>query len=217
MLQEGRSPALPLVARAEKLADEGKHSEARDLLLEAVKLDREFVPAHMGLGMVARSLGRYEEAVEAYSKGLLLEPDNPELAFRRGIAWYQMGQYGIALEDFEDAAGIAYDDPRPEFWRGLTLMELGRRLEAINAYAAAIRRDRNYMLAYLNRGLAYLDAGEPMKAELDFDHSIRHEPRNADASNFTINMLCDRAADVRHDRAHSSVPRSRFAAAATAA
>ena len=37
------------------------------------------------------------------------------------------------------------------------------------------------MIAYLNRGLAYLEAGEPRKAELDFDHSIRHEPRNANA------------------------------------
>jgi tetratricopeptide (TPR) repeat protein len=85
------------------------------------------------------------------------------------------------MEDFEDAAGIAYDDPRPELWRGLTLMELDRPLEAINAYASAIRRDRTFMLAYLNRGLAYLRTEQPRKAEFDFDQAIRHDPKDVRA------------------------------------
>jgi tetratricopeptide (TPR) repeat protein len=61
------------------------------------------------------------------------------------------------------------------------LMRLERRLEAISAYASSIRRDRTYMLAYLNRGLAYLATDEPHKAEYDFDQAIRHEPVDARA------------------------------------
>jgi tetratricopeptide (TPR) repeat protein len=112
---------------------------------------------------------------------LAIDPQDPELYLRRGIAWFHLGLYGIALEDFEDAAGIAYDDPRPELWRGLTLMELERPLEAINAYASAIRRDRTFMLAYLNRGLAYLRTEQPRKAEFDFDQAIRNDPKDARA------------------------------------
>jgi len=112
---------------------------------------------------------------------MLLDPQDPEFYLRRGIAWFHLGLYGIAMEDFEEAAGIAYDDPRPELWRGLTLMELDRPLEAINAYASSIRRDRTYMLAYLNRGLAYLVAQQPRKAEFDFDQAIRHDPDNVEA------------------------------------
>jgi Tfp pilus assembly protein PilF len=37
------------------------------------------------------------------------------------------------------------------------------------------------MLAYLNRGLAYLATNEPRKAEFDFDQAIRHDPRNVRA------------------------------------
>lgn len=181
MMQEGASPAEPLVVEAESLSKSGKFEEAREKLVAAVAADPEFVPAHLGLGMVLRVLGRYEPAVEAYSKGLELEPDNSELLLRRGIAWFYMRQFGIALEDFDDAAGIAYDDARPELWRGLTLVELGRPLEAINAYAASIRRERGYMLAYLNRGLTYLRTGEPRKAEIDFDQAIRHDPRDVRA------------------------------------
>jgi tetratricopeptide (TPR) repeat protein len=123
-----------------------------------------------------RRLGDYEGCVDVCSKGLAIDPQDSELYLRRGIAWFHLGLHGIALEDFEDAAGIAYDDPRPELWRGLTLVELGRPLEAINAYASSIRRDRGFMLAYLNRGLAYLRTDEPRKAEYDFNQAIRHDP-----------------------------------------
>ena len=51
----------------------------------------------------------------------------------------------------------------------------------MSAYSEAIRRDRTYLLAYLNRGLAYLHAGEAEKAERDFDHAIRHDPRDVRA------------------------------------
>jgi tetratricopeptide (TPR) repeat protein len=119
--------------------------------------------------------------VDACSKGIEVDPQEPELYLRRGIAWYHLGLYGIALEDFEEAAGMSYDDPRPELWRGLTLTELDRPLEAINAYASAIRRDRTCMLAYLNRGLAYLSTDEPRKAEFDFNQAIRQKPKDARA------------------------------------
>jgi tetratricopeptide (TPR) repeat protein len=129
----------------------------------------------------ARRRGDLEQSVELCSRGLAIEPDHAELLLRRGIAWFHLGMFGIASEDFADAAAIAYDDPRPELWHGLTAVERGRPLEAVSAYSEAIRRDRTYLLAYLNRGLAYLHAGEAAKAERDFDHAIRHDPRDARA------------------------------------
>jgi tetratricopeptide (TPR) repeat protein len=176
-----RSPAEAKVLEAEQLDTAGKLTEARDVLREAIALDPKFTTAYLALGVVSRRLGDYQGSVEACSQGLRLDPFDAELYLRRGIAWFYLGMHGIALEDFEDAAGIAYDDPRPELWRGLTLIELRRPLEAINAYASSIRRDRTYMLAYLNRGLAYLSTDEPRKAEFDFDHAIRHDPQDARA------------------------------------
>jgi len=164
------TPAEELLIEAEKLDKAGKLEEARDKLREVIKLDPKFTLGYLALGVTLRRLG------DACSKGLAIDPQDAELYLRRGIAWFHLGLYGIALEDFEDAAGIAYDDPRPELWRGLTLVELGRPLEAINAYASSIRRDRGYMLAYLNRGLAYLRTDEPRKAEYDFNQAIRHDP-----------------------------------------
>ena len=172
------TPAENLVAEAERLDLKGDLEGARGKLRAAIKLDPKLTIAHLALGVVSRRLGDFEGCVAACSSGLAIDPQDPELYLRRGIAWFHLGLYGIALEDFEDAAGIAYDDPRPELWRGLTLMELERPLEAINAYASSIRRDRTFMLAYLNRGLAYLRTGQPRKAEFDFDQSIRHDPRD---------------------------------------
>jgi tetratricopeptide (TPR) repeat protein len=176
------SPAEKIVAEAEQLDLKGDLQGARGKLREAIKLDPKLTVAYLALGVVSRRLGDLEGSVDACSRGLAIDPQDPELYLRRGIAWFHLGLYGIALEDFEDAAGIAYDDPRPELWRGLTLMELDRPLEAINAYASAIRRDRTFMLAYLNRGLAYLRTEQPRKAEFDFDQAIRHDPKDVPGS-----------------------------------
>jgi tetratricopeptide (TPR) repeat protein len=170
-----------LVAEAEKLDTAGDLAGAKAKLQEALRIDPKLTIGWLALGVVSRRLGDFEGSVDACSKGISIDPNVAELYLRRGIAWYHMGLYGIALEDFEEAAGMGYDDPRPELWRGLTLIELDRPLEAINAYAASIRRDRDFMLAYLNRGLAYLSTGEPRKAEFDFDMAIRRDPRDARA------------------------------------
>ena len=175
---DGVSQAVKLLARAERLDKQGNLDEARTLLQEVIRLDPELTIAYLALGVVSRRLGDFKGSVDACSSGLRIDPQNSELYLRRGIAWFHLGLYGIAIEDFEDASGIAYDDPRPELWRGLTLVQLNRPLEAINAYASSIRRDRTYMIAYLNRGLAYLATDESRKAEFDFDHAIRHNPRD---------------------------------------
>lgn len=175
------SPAYKLLKRAERLDRAGKFEEAKALILEAIDEDPKLPLGYLALGIVNRHMGDLAGSVEACSKGLLLDPTDPELFLRRGIAWFHLGRHGIALEDFEDAAGIAFTDPRAELWRGLTLMELDRPLEAISAYSSAIRRERTYDLAYLNRGLAYLATNEPGKAEADFDHAIRHDPRDPQA------------------------------------
>jgi len=175
------TPAERILVEAEKLDKAGKLEEARAKIREVISLDPKMTLGYLALAVVSRRLGDFEGSVDACSQGLAIDPQDAELYLRRGIAWFHLGLHGIALEDFEDAAGIAYDDPRPELWRGLTLTELDRPLEAINAYASSIRRDRTYMLAYLNRGLAYLDSGEAKKAELDFDQAIRHDPKDVRA------------------------------------
>ena len=175
------SPAEAVLMEAEKLDKAGDLAGAKAKLLEAIEKDPRLPIAYLALGVVSRRLGDFEGSVDALSKGISLDPQDPEMYLRRGIAWFHIGLHGIAMEDFEEAAGIAYDDPRPELWRGLTLMELDRPLEAINAYASAIRRDRTFMLAYLNRGLAYLVADQPGKAEFDFDQAIRHNPEDVRA------------------------------------
>jgi tetratricopeptide (TPR) repeat protein len=178
---EAPVPRPPSVAEqklleADRLEKSGDLAGARDRLEEVVKLAPTLPLGHLALGVVLRRMGDFRGSVAACSKGIAVDPQEPELYLRRGIAWFHLGMHGIALEDFEEAAGLAYDDPRPEMWRGLTLMELERPLEAINAYAAAIRRDRTSMLAYLNRGLAYLATNEPRKAEFDFNQAIRQAP-----------------------------------------
>ncbi|HEX6251254.1 MAG TPA: hypothetical protein VFZ56_07465 [Gemmatimonadaceae bacterium] len=56
------------------------------------------------LGRRLAYLGRLHEAIDVYSRGLLLHPDNPWLYRHRGHRWITLREFDRAVEDFEQAA-----------------------------------------------------------------------------------------------------------------
>ena len=130
--------------------------------------DKDLAVAYFYLGVANRMLEHYDDAIDAFTTSLQLNPDDPETYLRRGIVWFYKGEYSIAWNDFDESAAIIYDDPRPEFWKGLTLARQGKWLDAVNTYAVAIRIDPRYVPAYVNRGLAYLVINEPLEGDCRF-------------------------------------------------
>lgn len=56
------------------------------------------------LGRRLAYLGRLHEAIDVYSRGLLLHPDNAWLYRHRGHRWITLREFDRAVEDFEQAA-----------------------------------------------------------------------------------------------------------------
>lgn len=56
------------------------------------------------LGRRLAYLGKLREAIDVYSRGLLLHPDNPWLYRHRGHRWITLREFDRAVEDFEQAA-----------------------------------------------------------------------------------------------------------------
>ena len=66
---------------------------------------------------------------------------------------------------------------------------MGELDKAIADYSRAIARDRNYALAYFNRGYAYYAKGDHAKAIADFDRAATINPDYAGAySNLTRSL-----------------------------
>ncbi len=127
-------------------------------------------------GVALRLMGRYGDAITAFTEAINLNPDLAEAYFRRGICFYYMNEDALAVADFKHAGNIEYLDPRTRLWEGFAYAKMGEYNEAIRSYGLALAESDRYVPAYVNRGLAYLMLGENKKALADFNAAIRLEP-----------------------------------------
>jgi Ca-activated chloride channel family protein len=94
--------------------------------------------ARRGNGFFAR--GRYDEALAAYQRAGVIEPDATALRFNAGNALHKLGRYDEALRELE----LVMTDRNPRrradalYNSGNTLFKAGRLEPAIGAYRAAL-------------------------------------------------------------------------------
>jgi tetratricopeptide (TPR) repeat protein len=100
-------------------------------------------------GLALTKSGKYQEAIEAYSKGIELDPQNATSYYNRGNVYgRRLGNYPLAIEDFNRAIELnpefvsAYDN------RANANFLLGNYREAIRDCEQAIRLDPKDPLPY---------------------------------------------------------------------
>jgi len=176
------TPGQAEFKQGQDLAAAGKYAEAIEAYKKSLKLAKNESSTYSALGVAYRMLNRYDDAIIAYTEAIRfqseVDKDAAEPYLRRGICWFQKHEYGLAGLDFDDAAGIDFTDPRAPTWKGMTLARQGQLLDAINTYSTAIRYDNRYVLAHVNRGLAYAALRDYKKAVVDFDSAINVTPKD---------------------------------------
>ena len=144
-------------------------------------------------GIGNRMLGELRPAIDEFSKAntayqTIAGRSYTEAVLRRGICWFHLGEYDLALQDFESAkvtpANPYAFEPRAMFWAGLTHANQQEYRDAIFYYTRAISASPQYIYAYLNRGLAYLNMGRLDQALEDFDFVLQQDPNNEQANEF---------------------------------
>lgn len=130
------------------------------------------------MGIAYRMLNDLSAALEQYTRAIRLSPGGvgPDVMVRRGIVWYRLGDSEMALVDFEQASSAG--DPRAYFWKGVVEAERDEYADAVDAYNMALRFQPDYVAAYHNRGLAYMQLGMHRRAARDFQEIIRRKPRD---------------------------------------
>jgi len=99
------SPGPPdqvLRAQAHQLA--GEPERALELLDELRTEYPDYAVIHQHIGSVLDDLGRTEEAMAAFRKGLELDPGEPGCSYNLGIAYQKLGDYRKAREFYSRAA-----------------------------------------------------------------------------------------------------------------
>jgi len=145
---------------------------------------------------------QYSESINAFNKGIELDPRNAGAYGNRGVSYTRIGNYQKAIEDFNKAIEI-----NPMFaWayggRGFAYANISNNKQAIVDYTKAL--EINPMLAdvYDHRGTAYGEDGNHKQAIKDFNEAIKIDPKYARAY-FNRGMAFGQLGD--HNRAIEDV------------
>ncbi len=146
---------------------------------KAIKIDQKSDRAWYVKGCELSSLGREEEAMQAFDKAIEINPRSASIWNSKGLALSSLGRYEEAIQAFDKV--IEIDSKYPRAWdnKGLALSSLRREEEAIQAYDKAIEIDPKFEGPWGSKGWALSSLGRYEEAIQAFDKSIEIKPRSA--------------------------------------
>ncbi len=143
-------------------------------------------------GDFLQRIGQIDEAIEAYSLAVELNPRDTDAFNNRGVAYNSKGENDLAIKDFNQAMQLNPCDAAIYNNRGTVYVDTDEVDLAIEDFNAAIRLNPNEDKSYNNRGNAYHKQGDYNLAIKDFNHAIRLKPDDANAYYNRGNAYCDR-------------------------
>jgi tetratricopeptide (TPR) repeat protein len=171
----------PYFELASALQAAGQLDRAIATYQEALRVDRQYSAALLGLGTALRQSGQLAPAADAFEQATRAAPDNPK-------AWNELGQVDIdlgraqqALEALKKSIARAPEVPQPHNGLGIVLAQSGDFPGAEAELREAIRLLPNYGEAHGNLA-GVLDLEHDLKQALyEFDLAVRLSPEDANA------------------------------------
>lgn len=132
-------------------------------------------------GLILKQQGKFEDAVDAFSKAVSVEPDF-------AIGWYNLGRIERSLNHFKNAKtyldrsiNLQSDLTKAYFERALLFKQIGEKEKALDDYNTIIKmKGDTYMEAFSNRGLTKKMLGDYGGALADLNQAIEEFPQNAE-------------------------------------
>lgn len=119
----------------------------------------------------------HDDAIEAYTKVIAIDPNYAYAYINRGIAYESKGQqYGSAFEDYNRAIAIDPNHAYAYYSRGNIFAYKGQFDKAIEDYNKAIQLNPSLAVAYTVRGRAYYNKGQYDIAIEDYNRVIALSP-----------------------------------------
>ena len=148
--------ALIYTLKGEGFRKNGDTAAAKEEYERAVKLDPEFIEAHMGMGQVFYSEGLFAEALRSFERAVALEPGYAAAYVARGSMLVSLGEEKKALDDFEEALKINPDNASAFIALGSLHMEADRTEDALKNFNSAVEFSPRAPSAYSLRGYLYM-------------------------------------------------------------
>ncbi len=175
------------LGEADRAQEHLRQREAADIrpadpLMAALDSLLESAQAYETRGIEALNREDWDGAVEAFRRGLEIEPADAELRHRLGTALYLRGDLATARAELERAAAEAPELPQAHYSLGVLLQEAGRHGEAAARFAAALRARSAYTEARLRLANSLRRSGDPEGALAEYRQVSRMNPDLVEAA-----------------------------------
>jgi tetratricopeptide (TPR) repeat protein len=149
-------------------------------------------------GRMQEDLGAAEQARKDHERALALDPEDPEIRYRLGVALMKAGCDEQAILAFEHCVRADARMSKAQINIGYIYDQQGEREKAILAFQRAIEMNPNSVESHCNLGAAYGDLGRKREAIDEFKKAIDLDPLCALAHfNLGVIYLEDRPEEAR--------------------
>ena len=161
--------------------------------LKALDLSNGDPQYHNNLGALYLSMGRYQQAADAFRKAaenLLF--NNAEVAWTGlGLATYNLGDSAAAESYYQRAIYLNANYFQPYYQLGLLHFTEGRSAEAATAFEKVVKLRPNFVDGHFRLALAYAKEKQLEKARASFQEVLRLDPNSEQGQHATnyLNIL----------------------------
>ena len=134
----------------------------------------------LSLGHALHFLGRLDEALKAYDKGVALDPSNAELWKSMGLVLTKLERIEEAILAFQHVLKLSPRHKEAAENCAMLLARSGRFDEAATCYDLCAELEPDRPDVYQNRGVCHERSERLEQACADFERALRLDPDNAD-------------------------------------
>jgi Flp pilus assembly protein TadD len=163
-----------------KAREKGQTGRAVAHLEKAVRLAPDYCLAHIHLGVLYHSLGRLEEAEEAYLHARRLSRNNPLPLINLGEIYLKKGQTELAIEMLREATSITPTPALAFYSLGIALLRADELTEAEKALLRAKSLDPKLERVRLILANVYLRTQDPGRRLEQLEAYLDEYPEGTD-------------------------------------
>lgn len=169
-----------LMKKGREALEIGEFAEAARAFRQAVHAAPGSAEAHELLAEALVEGGQLRDGIEMYCRARELDPDNVDLLFALGDAYFEVGQAEQALQTYQ---AIVDRQPQADAWVSMGLVHFNQeRVEqAIDCYRRALQLEEDSVFALNSLGDAFFARGENETALDCYRRVIALDPEDAQA------------------------------------
>jgi tetratricopeptide (TPR) repeat protein len=146
-----------------------------------VQLNPQDAEAHNNLSVILQKLGRLEEAINSYSKLIVLKPNYADAHYNLSNIQKKLGRLDEAETSYKKAIVLKPDYADAHYNLGNTQKELGRLDESEISYRKTIELKPDYAEAHNNLGIVLYELDRIDEAEISYNKAIELKPDYVEA------------------------------------